>query len=143
VKPVDQTTFGAPGGNCFSACVASLLELPIEEVPYFMTDEFPGNFTKWLELRGLYFLRFKYVFMPPGFYIMGGLGARGMPHSVVMSGSLLVHDPHPSRAGLVRLEEITVLVPLDPSRKDKGPVGHTCCVLGPCDGRCPTGLRAA
>lgn len=38
MKPIDQTTFGVPGGNCFSACVASLLELSIDDVPYFMGD---------------------------------------------------------------------------------------------------------
>ena len=32
MKPVDQTSFGFPGGNCFSACVASILELPIDDV---------------------------------------------------------------------------------------------------------------
>ncbi len=36
MKPVDQTTFGHPGGNCFSACVASLLEMSVDQVPYFM-----------------------------------------------------------------------------------------------------------
>jgi hypothetical protein len=36
MKSVDQTTFG-PNGNCFSACVASLLELPIDAVPFFMS----------------------------------------------------------------------------------------------------------
>lgn len=30
VKPVDQTLFGRPSGNCLPACVASILELPIE-----------------------------------------------------------------------------------------------------------------
>lgn len=34
--PVFQTRFNGPGGgNCLSACVASLLELPIEQVPDF------------------------------------------------------------------------------------------------------------
>jgi hypothetical protein len=62
--PVDQTTFGHPGGNCFSACVASLLELPIEEVPYFMGEPDEPN-ERWaerldafLETYGLYALHF-------------------------------------------------------------------------------------
>jgi hypothetical protein len=59
VKPVDQTTFGAPGGNCFSACVASLLEIPLSEVPYFMGDgpieqeyDWFNPFLAWLRERG-------------------------------------------------------------------------------------------
>ena len=34
--PQDQTAFGAKG-NCFSTCVAMLLEIDVAEVPWFMT----------------------------------------------------------------------------------------------------------
>lgn len=84
VKPVDQTTFGHPGGNCFSACVASLLELPIEDVPYFM-DEAKGKwheqFDAWLAPRGLYALHFEVPdrsvydqqgLWPRGYFILNG-----------------------------------------------------------------------
>ena len=118
--PVDQTTFGVPGGNCFSACVASLLELPIERVPYFMGD-FPADFDRWLAARGL----FQAVYRPKNLeqfvprealLIIGGMSARG-PHAVVGNGALeVLHDPHPSRAGLVTIEDVTLLVPLDPAR---------------------------
>lgn len=37
-KGVLQTKFGIPDGNCFSACVATLMELPIEEVPEYQCD---------------------------------------------------------------------------------------------------------
>lgn len=32
MKPVQQTRFGPPDGNCMSACVASIIECKIEEV---------------------------------------------------------------------------------------------------------------
>lgn len=38
MKPVDQTTFGAPHGNCLMACVASILEVPLDSLPV-MFDE--------------------------------------------------------------------------------------------------------
>lgn len=33
MRPVLQTRFGFPSGNCLLACVASILEVPLEEVP--------------------------------------------------------------------------------------------------------------
>lgn len=36
---VHQTVLTVPGGNCFEACIASLLEVPIDAVPYFATRE--------------------------------------------------------------------------------------------------------
>ena len=39
MKPVDQTILTAPGGNCFAACVASILELPLADVPNFCSEE--------------------------------------------------------------------------------------------------------
>lgn len=126
MKPVDQTTFGFPGGNCFSACVASLLGLNIEDVPYFMgwTEEegkdWYERFAKWLALRGFYPINLRAraeEWAPQGFYILNAGSPRGdFSHSVVARGKEIVHDPHPSRSGLVRLEtsEVTLIVPLDP-----------------------------
>lgn len=36
MKPVFQTRTQVPGGNCFQACVASIFELPLDDVPYFL-----------------------------------------------------------------------------------------------------------
>ena len=130
MKPVDQTTFGVPKGNCFSACVATLLGLTIEQVPFFMGDpDEPGHvwwdrFNGWLEARGLYALNFNVRDQEtdaslPGFYILCGDSPAG-PHSCVARGrahpSSVVHDPNPSRAGLLKVDSIVVLVPLDPER---------------------------
>jgi hypothetical protein len=125
MMPVDQTTFGVPKGNCFSACVASLLHLPITEVPSFceeaLTDGWdgsgwPGNFIQWLHDRGWFpvFTEGKFPKEYGEFYwIAGGPSSRG-PHAVVMSGDSMVHDPHPSRGGIREIEDATVLVPIDP-----------------------------
>lgn len=120
MKPVDQNKFGVGQGNCFSACVASLLELPLADVPYFMGEEdwLPG-FAMWLEPRGFYPVIFGLAlaeeWRPMGLHILGGIGPRGA-HAVVARGSEVVHDPHPSREGLTILEDVTILVPLDPAR---------------------------
>lgn len=115
MKPVDQTTFGVPGGNCFSACVASLLHLSIDEVPYFMgAEDWFAYFEEWLQTRNHYPLCFHlHRYTPRGLHILSGLSPRG-PHSVVARGTEIVHDPHPSRAGLLERGDAIVLIPLDP-----------------------------
>src|SRR5262245_45006179 len=54
MKPVDQTVFGLPHGNCFAACVASVIELPIEKVPNFVLegDRWFDAAAEWLDERG-------------------------------------------------------------------------------------------
>lgn len=99
--PVDQTEF-APG-NCFSACVASVLELPLEIMPHFMRAP------EWLEALSV-FCAEKNIILDFGtdltsaprdkHYILNGRGPRGIGHSVVALNGQIVHDPHPSRAGL-------------------------------------------
>lgn len=100
--PVDQTRFGS-GGNCFSACVAMLLELRIDDVPYFMTGaDWWHAFETWLRER-----RFAPIWhdrrgeiaskpAPDGFNIKSGQSPRfpGRYHSVLAYRDRVVHDPH-------------------------------------------------
>lgn len=37
-------------------------------------------------------------------------------HSVVARGTEIIHDPHPSRAGVLSHDDVVVLVPFDPGR---------------------------
>ena len=118
--PVTQTAFGEVG-NCFSACLASLLHLPIDQVPYFMEQgKWYERAQAWLRRRGLYLVAFHYgAWEPPGYYVLGGTSPRSTrpqdKHAVVAFGSEMIHDPHPSRAGLTSRDDMMVLVPLDPS----------------------------
>jgi hypothetical protein len=102
---VTQTELGAdnPRGNCLAACLASILELPIDAVPDFYECEQAGRnwfivLTEFLATRGL---------QP----VEGGqrdrhhIGVGASPrsshsHAVVMLGDKIVWDPHPSRSGL-------------------------------------------
>lgn len=112
VIPVYQTmTVGNDGaGNCFNACVASILELPLREV----CDVLPtydgnywGEWKKWANARGL-----EINFWSPrrgapkGFAIASGQGGRVYPeghdkagqpilHAAVVFNGELAHDPFP------------------------------------------------
>ena len=119
IMRVDQTLFGHPNGNCFSACIASVLHLPIENVPSFMGRGDGGEWfdalAEWLKPRGLYPLFFNLKgWSPPddAVCILGGKSPRGdFMHAVVGVGARVEHDPHPSRAGLVTMDDVTLLVP--------------------------------
>lgn len=115
MTPVDQTSFGAEG-NCFSACVASILDMPLAEVPCFMGPVVDGNgwwqrFTAWCDehrVRPTWFGDPKNV--PPGHSILSGRSPRSdRYHAVVALDGVMVHDPHHSRAGVLDvLDWITV-----------------------------------
>ena len=131
MKPVDQTTFGFPGGNCFSACVASILELSLEDVPYFMGtledgDEWFDKFENWLARHSLYPVMFKLSiaedndWRPSGLHILSGKSPRAKTdemHSVVADKSKVLHDPHPSRDGILSHDDVVLFAPFDPAPK--------------------------
>lgn len=114
-----QTTFGgvdapdAEKGNCFSAALASLLAVPLSTVPNFMTAGPGGEWyvaaNEWLLARGLVLCCFEcdpFGALPERAYrnaplIASGMGPRGHRHSVLWLAGELLHDPHPSGAGLV------------------------------------------
>jgi hypothetical protein len=106
-------------GDCFSACVASILELPIEEVPnFFHCNDFWDGCNKFLANRGYkkhhwHFDDMKQLketeFAPKADYRYGILclpdditdEGREIYHAVVaftfQKGLYVVHNPHPSR----------------------------------------------
>jgi hypothetical protein len=133
MTPVDQTTFGVKRfpylpGNCLSACVASILDLPIESVPLFVekSDPCDGVWSErldaWLQQRGLraLILPASVVFVPPlGFYILYGRSVKNHEHAVVAKDNSIVHDPHPSRTGLAKVDCIIMFTDSrSPSREE-------------------------
>ena len=102
-------------GNCWAACIASLLELPIEEVPN--VEVFFDHETFWydamvtfLDLKGYSFKDSSNVFAMgleienyehDKFYLVAGKSVRGVAHSVIYQNGKMVHDPHPTREGLL------------------------------------------
>ena len=109
MKPVQQTRFGGSErpseeqGNCLAACVASIFEVPIKQVPEFLDKNWLSVLTKWCRERDttpLYFSPVtKDVLFPETYYILG-VKSRTLPnpnngHAVVAWGRKVVHDPHP------------------------------------------------
>ena len=126
MTPVDQTIMGVPLGDCYRACIASILDLPLDDVPNFYEDERGQTQAaiEWLSSRGLWLwivpnndsvmsgrLSNDDNVMPEGFCIANGPGARGCLHSVVWRHGKVVHDPSPSRAGLCEVYWYEFLIP--------------------------------
>jgi hypothetical protein len=99
--PVYQTIFTAPGGNCLQACLASIFELPLEEVPHFAaieTDDWWEQCQAWcITHRGVY-----PIFWPGqhtegicGYHLIAGKTVNGHDHVVVGCNGQAVHDPIP------------------------------------------------
>lgn len=122
--PVTQTDTSFTTGNCFAACLASVLELPLEQVPNFM-DEGTGwydRYNDWLAGRNLRIFTYRGDLKPPTGYAILGAGSprfNGM-HAVVTHNGEIVWDPHPqSEMGVGEWIDWTLIIPLDPAK----PVG--------------------
>jgi hypothetical protein len=120
--PVYQTP-GHPVGNCLQACIASVLELPIEEVPDFCgpTENQSGYDTAWFDKllmwsrhRGValahFWLEDQWPIVNGCWGIVVGKSPRGEIHHAVVCRAKhnygvthlnYVHDPHPSGGFLV------------------------------------------
>ena len=99
MRPVKQTKFGTQG-NCLAACLASLLSLPLEQVP-----EFPGNtwfndLYLWLLDQGYRLCESDSELLQHGNAVAVGQGPRGWRHAVVWYDGRMLHDPHPDNTGL-------------------------------------------
>jgi len=124
LKPITQTLTGEEG-NCFAACIASLLEVKLGEIDLIMGGDWYNRFNAWLAPRGLAYFEIYFTEpLPPS--VFGAIAAdqlwvavgptpRGLLHAVVMRGETLAHDPHPSAVGLSAIHGAGFLVPLDPS----------------------------
>lgn len=112
--PIYQTNTSVPGGNCFQACVASIFELPLDEVPFFL-DGAAGD-SRWTQEQWDAVREFAQVHgktalwiddeEPEGvkkletsnlYYIAIGPGSVSQfGHCVVMQAGEFIHDPTPS-----------------------------------------------
>lgn len=105
-------------GNCQQAATASLLGLRIDEVPNFMAFKdtekgFWGSFFEFAKSRGFAVLEFGGDRHFECYHLASGPSVRGVSHAVVYRAGKLVWDPHPSRAGILEVTSVCVLVPID------------------------------
>lgn len=111
MRPVRQTETELGRGNCLAACVASLLELEIGEVPNFRLATDPwGGMQAWLGARGLFAVRCpadpERIYPTPRVHcILTGPSPRNpVAHAVIGEWAgvetRIVHDPHPDGTGL-------------------------------------------
>lgn len=109
MTPVDQCYMNDPEadvhGDCFRACVASILEVKPEAVPHFILHG-----SRWFRIATsfLYHLDREIEWnqgeikgMPLDTWVIATVHSprrEGTLHSVIMRNGKMVHDPHPSRA---------------------------------------------
>jgi len=102
----DDITFKS--GNCFSACIASILEVPLKNIPNFHTEsprDFDKNVAEWCKSQD--FILLDITMEDPSlinscYVIANGTSPRNKDflHSVVWFDGEIVHDPHPNGCGL-------------------------------------------
>lgn len=106
--PVFQTIMDSQNGNCYAACLASILECSLEGIPNFMEkgpDRFDNILTKWLETKNFVILSVNIVRDEPSIiaimkdvYSIGSIESprfKDTLHAVVCKGFEIIHDPRP------------------------------------------------
>jgi hypothetical protein len=132
--PVYQTRFAAGprkngvNGNCTQATIASIFELPLDEVPDFRSTSNGWQVEKirqFARTQGYDYrvLPSASVYPPDGYHTISGVSPRGVRHLVVGYKGKIVHDPHPDGGGVV-IDKYGFFVPLSvplvlPGDRDK------------------------
>lgn len=109
-------------GDCYRTAVACLLDLPPDDVPHFYANENKSDpevrkeLQNWLVkehrlgIAAVYFncqlsitevMEFVGRWNPGLYYLFSGGSERDTFHVVVCRDGKMVHDPHPSGAGLI------------------------------------------
>lgn len=98
----------AETGNCFEACIASLIELPLKVIPEFCNIPKDDNwiiiFAGLLKSQG-YVLHSMDGISPKGFSIASGfLKDSKKEHSCIYYNGQLFHDPLPNGNGIENIQ---------------------------------------
>lgn len=134
-------------GNCWAAAIASILGLPLSEVPNFeVWYEWNDGLWWYLTLRFLIKKGFlieqadqyrvfhlkqeewadtEYVedynilkeSLKGKYYLLSGNSPRGFKHVTIWKEGIMVHDPHPTRDGITTLDTFEHIRPLTEEEK--------------------------
>ncbi len=128
MKPVFQTRFGFEDGNCFEACIASILEIPLDDIPDFHKnakgDNGPAywkNIAGWCKDKPFNIIAVALTedhdpltFFKDSWVIVSGPSPRGKEdwhiHACVWWNGKIVHDPHPDQQGLKEITEYNFFI---------------------------------
>ncbi len=128
MTPQKQTEFSDESngvhGNCFSACIASMFDMPLSEVPNFsafgdkwfevfwefmkpLPFDFEGTWD--ISTHPNWFQDFKGI---DGFVIVGGTSPRGIKngHAVIYKDGVPYFDPHPDNTFLGEAKHVNLIV---------------------------------
>lgn len=133
--PVTQTVLHDPAngkyGNCLSAVLASLLHVPIDEIPVFSDPvRWRHDLNTWLRPYGLAYLdltslsfreAFAYCGITGCFHEVAGPTGRftDVYHACVARDGETIFDPHPASDGLKETESCGIFIALEPWRFTK------------------------
>lgn len=109
-------------GDCYRACIASILEVSIDTVPHCGArgeahwHEEHAKLDAWLADRDMFIVFHKFdakhtaenieLWKGVGYHLIGGRSPRG-PHFTVGLAGVVIHDPSPLGGGLVPDEDGT------------------------------------
>lgn len=128
MKPIMQTDFTFQTGNCMQACVASIFELELDQVPNFNKHGpkyYDEEIESWCDLINMIALDITLehgalnLFRDTHIIAIGNSprSTEGLKHACVYKNGEIVHDPHPDGT-LISLPPycFTVFIIKDPSR---------------------------
>lgn len=103
MKPVDQSRISYEDGDCLRACIASVLELPLEDVPAYVKEDMGARYIEWLKQFNLSLACIRLEpdsLLPTGYHLMEGLSRNGKNYHVAVGLNCeIVHDPDPTSRG--------------------------------------------
>jgi len=124
MKKLNQTKYGEEG-NCFAACIASLFEVEIADIPFLAEyknwDEYlnvlnsilrnkfevillHGEFKGWAD-----YLKENYI---DSYYIVSGDSNKGLEHAVIYKNGELFHNPNNLGTEIINIKHVYVFLKL-------------------------------
>lgn len=114
MKPQKQTILTTENnpGNCLTACIASIFNKDISEVPYFVahSDYFAAMYN-WFYFKGYRI----YITNTPkinGYVIVFGKSPRSGTHAVIYKDGKPYFDPHPDNTFTLDVTDYLIIEPL-------------------------------